>query len=119
MCYMSVMAWRIEENVVRGEIDNRTPGRVYGKVWLAGRDDDPLILELAGNCHQDLAGCRLTFTNPAAKSDSGITLAANQSGTVGDMTAARKVRVIEGFDYLAMKRGTKFPEHLANCLYLE
>jgi hypothetical protein len=29
------------------------------------------------------------------------------------------VRVIENFDYLAMKRGKKFPEHLANCLYLE
>jgi hypothetical protein len=35
------------------------------------------------------------------------------------MTAARKVRVIENFDYLEMKRGKKFPEHMANCLYLE
>jgi hypothetical protein len=112
------MAWRIEENVIRGEIDNRTAGRVYGKVWLAGRND-PLVLELTGNCHKDLAGCRLTFTNPAPKPDSRITLAANQRGAVGDMTAARKVRVIEDFDYLAMKRGKKFPEHLANCLYLE
>jgi hypothetical protein len=112
------MAWRIEENVIRGEIDNRTSGRVYGKVWLAGRND-PLVLELTGNCHKDLAGCRLTFTNPAAKADDRLTLAANQRGAVGDMTAARKVRVIEDFDYLAMKRGKKFPEHLANCLYLE
>jgi hypothetical protein len=112
------MAWRIEENVIRGEIDNRTSGRVYGKVWLAGRND-PLVLELTGNCHKDLAGCRLTFTNPAPEADGSLTLAANQRGAVGDMTAARKVRVIEDFDYLAMKRGKKFPEHLANCLYLE
>ena len=112
------MAWRIEENVIHGEIDNRTSGRVQGKVWLAGRND-PLVLELTGNCHKDLAGCRLTFTNPTPKADGGITLAANQRGAVGDMTAARKVRVIEDFDYLAMKRGKKFPEHLANCLYLE
>jgi hypothetical protein len=112
------MAWRIEEHVIRGEIDNRTAGRVYGKVWLAGRND-PVVLELTGNCHKDLAGCRLTFTNPAPKPDSRITLAANQRGAVGDMTAARKVRVIEDFDYLAMKKGKKFPEHLANCLYLE
>jgi hypothetical protein len=112
------MAWRIEENVIHGEIDNRTSGRVHGKVWLAGRND-PLVLELTGNCHKDLAGCRLTFTNPTPKADGGITLAANQRGAVGDMTAARKVRVIEDFDYLAMKRGKKFPEHLANCLYLE
>jgi hypothetical protein len=114
----TIMAWRIEENVIRGEIDNRTPGRVHGKVWLADCND-PLVLELTGNCHKDLAGCRLTFTNPAPKSDTRITLAANQSGAVGDMTAARKVRVIENFDYLAIKRGKKFPEHLANCLYLE
>lgn len=115
---ITIMAWRIEENVIRGEIDNLTAGRVYGKVWLAGRND-PLVLELTGNCHKDLAGCRLTFTNPASKADSRITLAADQRGAVGDMTAARKVRVIEDFDYLAMKRGKKFPEHLANCLYLE
>jgi hypothetical protein len=115
---ITIMAWRIEENVIRGEIDNLTAGRVYGRVWLAGRND-PLVLELTGNCHKDLAGCRLTFTNPAPKADSRITLAADQRGAVGDMTAARKVRVIEDFDYLAMKRGQKFPEHLANCLYLE
>jgi hypothetical protein len=112
------MAWRIEENVIRGEIDNQTPGRVHGKVWLAGRND-PVVLELTGNCHKDLAGCRLTFSNPVPKLDPRMTLASDQSGVVGDMTAARKVRVIENFDYLAMKRGKKFPEHMANCLYLE
>ena len=112
------MAWRIEENVVRGEIDNRTPGQVDGKVWLAGREG-PMILRLTGNCHKDLAGCSLTFANPAPKADPEMTLASNQKGVVGDMTAARKVRVIENFDYLAMKRGQKFPEHIANCLYLE
>jgi hypothetical protein len=112
------MAWRIADNVVRGEIDNRTPGRVDGKIWLVG-SDAPLVLELTGNCHKDLAGCRITFSNPAPKSDTTLALAAEQSGAVGDMTAARKVRVIENFDYLAMKRGEKFPEHMANCLYLE
>ena len=113
-----IMAWRIEENVVRGEIDNRTFGRVHGKVWLTGRSD-PLILELTGNCHKDLAGCKLTFTNPAPKSERDLTMASDQSGAVGDMTAARKVRVIENFDSLEMKRGKKFPEPMANGLYLE
>jgi hypothetical protein len=112
------MAWRIADNVVRGEIDNRTPGRVDGKVWLAGRHE-PLVLELTGNCHKDLAGCKLLFSNPAPKPDTGVSLAVDQSGAAGDMTAARKVRVIENFEYLAMKKGKKFPEHMANCLYLE
>ncbi|HEX7194232.1 MAG TPA: hypothetical protein VF207_04625 [Chthoniobacterales bacterium] len=112
------MAWRIEDNVVRGEIDNRTPGRVEGRVWLTGRSD-PLVLRLTGNCHIDLAGCRLMFSNPAPKPDSGITLASDQSGVVGDITAACKVRVIEGFDYDAIKAGKRLPEHLANSLYVE
>jgi hypothetical protein len=112
------MAWRIAESVLSGEIDNRIPGRVDGKVWLTGRND-PVILRLTGNCHKDLAGCRLTFSNPAPNLDASNRLALDQSGVVGDMTAARKVRVIENFDYLAMKRGKKFPEQLANCLYLE
>jgi hypothetical protein len=114
----TIMAWRIEENVVRGEIDNRTFGRVHGRVWITGRSD-PLILELTGNCHKDLAGCSLTFVNPAPKSDRDLTIASDQSGVVGDMTAAQKVRVIENFDYLEIKKGKKSPEHMANCLYLE
>ena len=58
------MAWRIHEHILRGELDNRTRGRVVGKVWLAGVAE-PLVLELAGDCHPDLAGCVLTFENPA------------------------------------------------------
>ena len=33
------MAWRIDEQVIRGEIDNRTPGKVRGQLWLVGRDE--------------------------------------------------------------------------------
>ena len=32
------MAWRFHEHVLRGEIDNRTRGRVTGRIWLAGMD---------------------------------------------------------------------------------
>jgi len=32
------MAWRIADNVIRGELDNQTPGLVQGKIWLAGRE---------------------------------------------------------------------------------
>ena len=30
------MAWRIDESVVRGEIDNRVKGVVRGRLWLEG-----------------------------------------------------------------------------------
>lgn len=112
------MAWRIEGSVVWGEIDNRKRGSVEGRVWLAGRSD-PLVLRLAGNCHGDLAGWRLVFSNPAPKPDSGLTLDSDQRGVVGDITASHKVRVIEGFDHEAIKAGKKLPEHVANAVYVE
>jgi len=109
--------------VVRGEIDNRVKGVVRGKIWFEGHPE-PVALELKGNAWPDLAGCLLTFTNPRTRVahhhlDS---LHPMQRGTIGDLTASRKVRV---FDipmpeaYLMCKRGEKPPEHMANCLYLE
>src|SRR5438132_1169341 len=59
---LRLMALRIHDNVVRGEIDNRSKGMVRGRIWLEGRPE-PLLLKLKGNAHPDLAGCLLTFTN--------------------------------------------------------
>jgi hypothetical protein len=109
--------------VVRGEIDNRVKGIVRGKVWVEGRAD-PVILELQGNAWPDLAGCLLTFTNPQERiPHTGLdSLHTEQRGTIGDLTASRKVRVfdIPLEDALAMiRRKEKPPEHMANSLYLE
>jgi len=117
------MAFRIHDSVMRGEIDNRVKGIVRGKIWVEGRAE-PVVLELKGNAWPDLAGCLLTFNNPQKRAahqhlDS---LHPIQRGTIGDLTASRKIRV---FDipmpeaYLMCKRGEKPPEHMANCLYLE
>ena len=62
------MAWRLHEHVLRGKIDNRTRGRVSGEIWLAGIDE-PLILELTGNCAPDLAGCELSGVGPRNADD--------------------------------------------------
>jgi len=117
------MAWRLDKAVVRGEIDNRTKGTVIGKIWLVGVED-PIELELEGNCWRDLAGCRLTFTNPDPQKadDEHTNLNLHQGGLVGDMTASRKVRVLEipvKDAYMMSKRGEKPPEHMGNCIYLE
>jgi hypothetical protein len=117
------MAFRIHDSVVRGEIDNRTKGIVRGRIWVHGRAE-PVMLELLGNAHPDLAGCLLTFRNglPTTPHQHLKSLNPQQNGTVGDMTASRKVRV---FDipveeaYMMCKRGEKPPEHMANSLYLE
>jgi hypothetical protein len=117
------MAFRIHDSVVRGEIDNRLKGIVRGKIWVEGRPD-PIMLELRGNAWPDLAGCLLTFANPQKRiPHHGLdSLHCEQRGSIGDLTASRKVRVFDVplEDALAMiKRKEKPPEHMANSLYLE
>ena len=116
-----VMAWRIHEHVLRGRIDNRARGRVTGEIWLAGIDQ-PLILELRGDCAPDVAGCELSFENPSPIPMTTKPPALQQRGPARDITAARKVRVFDVpiEEALAMcRRGETPPEHMANSLYLE
>lgn len=120
------MAWRIHEWVRRGEVDNRQPGVVHGRLWLAGRRE-PLELDLRGNAWRDLAGCQLFFTRLRAVPTEGhapgrALLAPGQNGVIGDFTASRKVKVpalpaAELHDRLRLH--LPFPVRLANCLYLE
>src|SRR5689334_14327771 len=117
------MAFRIHDSVVRGEIDNRIKGIVRGQIWVEGRTE-PVVLELKGNAWPDLAGCRLTFTNPLKRIRHHHLDSLNplQRGTIGDLTASRKVRVFdvpteEG--YRMSQRGEKPPQHMANSRYLE
>lgn len=117
------MAWRIHDSVIRGEIDNRERGRVVGRIWLEG-SDEPVVLDLKGNAHPDMAGCLLKFTNPgeACRMRTDSSLHPVQRGTVGDITASRKVRVfdIPVNEALQMIRdGGQPPEHMANALYVE
>ena len=115
------MAWRIDEAVIRGEIDNRVRGRVTGRIWFAGRAE-PVELDLAGDCWRDLAGRRLEFVNPDPKPGDLGNFAARQAGSVGDITASRKVKVPEvSMDELLelFKQRKPFPWHWGNSLYLE
>lgn len=115
------MAWRIDEAVVRGEIDNHTRGRVTGRIWFTGQAE-PVELNLTGNCWRDLAGRRLEFTNPDPKPGDLGRFATVQNGTAGDITASRKVKVPDipmdqVGEYYAAKK--PFPWHWGNSLHLE
>ena len=117
------MAFRIHDSVVRGEIDNRAKGIVRGKIWVEGRAE-PVALELKGNAWPDLAGCLLAFTNPRKRSAHAHldSLHPVQRGSIGDLTASRKVRVFDVPLQEALEmihRKEKPPEHMANSLYLE
>ena len=117
------MVWRLRKHVVRGQIDNRERGRVRGRLWLAGLDE-PVELDLRGNAAPDIAGCLLTFENPhhPIPISQPRKLSLLQKGVIGELTASRKVRVLEvsltdAFE--RKKHGLRVPEHLANYLYLE
>jgi hypothetical protein len=116
------MAWRIDEAVVYGEIDNTVEGRTTGRVWLAGRDE-PLILSLNGDCWRDLAGTRLQFENSSPKSvPDAEALDMDQVGIVGDMTASRKAKVPtvnEEEVHELYQNHQKIPYQWHNTLYLE
>jgi hypothetical protein len=115
------MAWRLHDHVLRGELDNRTRGRITGRIWLEGVEK-PLVLDLLGDCEPDLAGCLLRFENPQPVALTTRPPAPRQRGKAGNITAARKVRVFDiPFEeaYAMLKAGGTPPEHMANSLYLE
>jgi len=116
------MAWRIEEAVIRGEIDNTVEGLTTGRVWLVGRDE-PMELSLVGDCWRDLAGSRLLFSNPSPVADTDITgLTQEQNGIVGDITASRKSKVptVGEEEFLSLyQKKAEISFQWKNTLYLE
>lgn len=116
------MAWRVEEAVEHGLIDNTVEGHTTGKIWLAGRDE-PLILSLDGDCWRDLAGTILEFENPDPRlCPDAVALDTEQTGVVGDITASRKARVPEiSEEEMASPEwdGRDIPFQWSNVLYLE
>lgn len=116
------MAWRLDEAVEHGMIDNTVEGTTTGKIWLVGRDE-PLILSLNGDCWRDLAGTVLEFENPEPSTDTdAVSLDTEQTGIIGDMTASRKARVPAISDAEMdehMQQGIEIPTNWQNTLYLE
>ncbi len=122
MSKLHSMAFRIDDAVLRGEIDNTVEGRTTGRIWLVGREE-PLTLDLDGDCWRDLAGARLTFENPEPSPDPDAgTLSSVQTGVVGDITASRKARIATvGEDEIQSLHasGREIPYEWKNLLYLE
>jgi hypothetical protein len=54
------MVWRLNDVVVCGEIVNRRNNSVHGYLGLRGREQ-PVMLQLTGNCGPELAGRHLKF----------------------------------------------------------
>jgi len=117
------MEIRIDNAVIRGWIDNTTPGETRGGVELVGFEQ-PLQLILRGNCCRDLAGTRLDFVNPKpiAQPELSEHLHHLQRGVVGEMTVSQRVKVplitgLEFEQYLEHHKEIPFAWH--NSIYLE
>jgi hypothetical protein len=117
-----IMAWRIAEYIVRGEIDNRLPGIIKGTLYVEGLRE-PITLELEGNCDPDLAGRHLTFRNLMPQAGKDLDgLGRVQCGTAGTMSANRMVRIptitpqeLE----ICLKERKPIPTRWSESLYLE
>lgn len=92
------MAWRIENHIEEGEIDNTVRGRVTGWLKLTGVESR-VELDLTGNCKPDLAGWkfRIVRTEPVPEWDreyifDPIGFESSQTGEVMEITGANLVR---------------------------
>ncbi|MCB1069578.1 MAG: hypothetical protein KDL31_04430 [Kiritimatiellae bacterium] len=118
------MAWRLKHSVIRGEFSNREENRITGRLWLVDRDE-VITMDLEGNFLRDLAGCQITFTNPEPTPGEDTGLHACQVGVSGDMTASRKVRVMDlppeeiVLEQMPLVPDRSQPTRYANALYLE
>ena len=123
------MALRLSKCITHGWIDNRGEGTVKGELWIKDREH-PIVLELDGNCLRDIAGCRVTITNPNPADEKLMDeLSREQLGWTGDMTASRKVRLDVPETYKGMplhsansyrkEREPGAPTPMGNCVYLE
>ena len=88
------MAWRPYENLMDGELDNRTPGKVTGWMRFFRNGKRPLrvVFDLDGDFHEDIRGALIRLRNPNPSDDGRDGsyvdgLARVQRGTAGDITA--------------------------------
>jgi hypothetical protein len=120
------MAWRLQDLVVEGELDNTTRGVVEGWIQFSDRPDR-VGLFLAGDCHPDLAGWRFKIVRlrdvpPWAEPADSTPLASEQTGQAGDITADQTIRDSDcSTDELLarMRANEPAPHIMRKALYLE
>jgi hypothetical protein len=59
------MAWRVDENLVSGRLDNRVPGKVTGELRFIGMKE-PVRVDLDGDFSGTLRGKVLVLNRPEA-----------------------------------------------------
>lgn len=86
------MAWRPNDQLMEGELDNTVSGKVTGWMRFAGMKDR-VIFDLEGNFHRDIRGAKVRLrgdgesANPEESVHYMEGFSTLQQGKVGDMTA--------------------------------
>lgn len=96
------MAWRPYDNLIEGELDNTTLGKVTGWITFYREGNEPLTvsLDLVGDFHEDIRGCTIRLHNPIPQERNNLLeregsymddFDPQQVGQVGDITAGLQV----------------------------
>jgi len=93
------LSWRLNVNLIEGELDNAVPGKVIGWIRFVGMDE-PVRLELVGDFPRGIRGAKIRFRNPRPADANGTGVFGEirrgsymdgfsriQTGKLGDMTA--------------------------------
>ena len=115
------MAFRIDKSIVKGWIDNTTPGITRGGLEIMGMEQ-PVKILLRGNCWRDLAGTRIDFKNPNPEYQEDVLkeFQTLQRGVVSDMTASKRVKApLLSPEETTEMDITDIPVGLKNALSLE
>jgi len=100
------MAWRPNQYLVEGELDNTQLGKVTGWMQFAGLKEKVTFC-LEGNFHRDIRGAKIHFHGDAYEGDipedanrymEGFAL--HQTGKVGDITAGLPPRDYTDYPYI-------------------
>ncbi|WP_147263530.1 hypothetical protein [Roseimicrobium gellanilyticum] len=86
------MDLQLSNAVLTATFSNEIPNLVTGTIQLAGAQH-VINVELQGNFLSDIAGCSLEIVNHVPKTDNALLakLHRHQIGTVGEMTASRRI----------------------------
>lgn len=95
------MAWRPNEQLIEGELDNTVRGKVTGWMRFVGIKGK-VKFELRGNFLSDITGCKIRIVNPDPEGDKEYMKHFNkvQRGEVGDITAGLPPRPYVGYPYI-------------------